>query len=245
MLAKLLSPFKEFGFVAGLLYAVDRSLQQISPKLRLYSYEMLMQPIAQEPLLPERLAKSLEIRELFAGDPEIDEMPVRPEVKVARFRQNATCLGAYQKNQFIGYMWFCCHAYEEDEVRCTFVLPEDSQSVFDFDFYLLPKHRMGLGFLGLWNGANEYLRKRGIKYSFSRIARVNLLSRRAHMQLGARRVGRVFVLRLWQGEVMAATLSPYLHISLSEANRASVKLAFQRQQSTAVAPATDLARRLQ
>ena len=216
--------FKEFGFFAGLFYLVDRVLQQLSPNLRLYVYELLAQPIPDSPLLPPRLTKSLEIREIRLGDPEVARMPARPDIKESRFKQNAICLGAFQKGQFIGHIWFCFHPYEEDEVRCTFVLPEGNQAVFDFDLYVFPEYRMGLGFAGIWNGANEFLCRRGVRVSYSRLTRFNLASRRAHQQLGARRVGRMLVLQAWHVELMIATVSPYVHLSLHARNRVRVKL---------------------
>ncbi len=219
-----MSPFKEFGFFAGLFYSVDRGLQRLSPNLRLFVYELLAQPIPDVPLLPPRLSKGLEMREIRAGDPEVARMPARPDIKESRFEQNAICLGAFQKGQFIGHIWFCFHAYEEDEVQCTFVLPEGNQTVFDFDLYVFPEYRMGLGFAGIWNGANEFLRHRGVKLSYSRLTRFNLASRRAHRQLGARRVGRMLVLRAWHVEFMIATVSPYVHFSLQAGNRVRVKL---------------------
>ena len=224
MLGRLLSPFEEFGCFAGLLYGIDRALQRLSPNLRLYFYELLVQPIPEKPLLPSRLSRALEIREIAFGDPEIARMPARSDIKESRFKQNAICLGAFQKNQFIGHIWFCFDAYEEDEVRCTFVLPEGTGAVFDFDLYLFPEHRLGLGFVGIWNGANEFLRSRGVKFSFSRLTRFNLASRQAHMQLGARRVGRVFVLRTWRLEFLVATVRPYVHFSPGKHNRVRLKL---------------------
>jgi hypothetical protein len=224
MLARLTSPFKEFGCFAGLLYAVDRVLQRLSPGVRLYFYELVVQPISEQPLLPSRLSREFEMREISFDDPEIARMPARPDIKESRFKQNAICLGAFQKNQFIGHIWFCLHAYEEDEVRCTFVLPEGNKAAFDFDIFLFPEHRMGLGFVRIWNGANEFLRRRGVKYSFSRLTRFNLASRRAHMRLGARRIGRLFVLQAWQVEFMVATVPPYVHLSLGKQDRVRLKL---------------------
>jgi hypothetical protein len=164
------------------------------------------------------------MRQIAPGEPEVARMPARPDIKESRFKQNAICLGAFQKSKFIGHIWFCFHAYEEDEVRCTFVLPEGNQAVFDFDLYVFPEYRMGLGFAGIWNGANEFLRSRGVKYSFSRLTRFNLASRRAHHQLGARRVGRVLVLRVWHVELTVATVSPCVHLSLRETDRLRMKL---------------------
>lgn len=224
MLTKLSSPLKEFGFFAGLVYAVDRLLQRLSPRLRLYFYELLVQPIPEAPLLPTNLSRTLQIRQIRHGDPEIAVMPARPDIKESRFEQNAICLGVFQKNAFIGHIWFCFDSYEEDEVRCTFVLPEGNQAVFDFDLYLFPEHRMGLGFAGIWNGANEFLRSRGVKFSFSRLTRFNLASRRAHQRLGAQRAGRMFVLQAWQVELMIGTVAPYVHLSVGKRDRVRVKL---------------------
>lgn len=136
ILKKLISPFREFGIFAGLLYIIDRLLRQVSPNLRLYFYEMLVQPISDEPLLPARFLGALEVREIRRGDPEVALMPARPDIKELRFQQNATCLGAFHRGKFIGHIWFCSRSYEEDEVRCTFLLPDGDESVFDFDLYI-------------------------------------------------------------------------------------------------------------
>jgi hypothetical protein len=224
MLQKFSLLLKEFGFFAGLLYTIDRVLGEISPSLRLYFYEIMVQPIPEEPLIPARLTKNLEIREIKRGDPEVDLMPARADIKEARFRQNAICLGAFQKGKFIGYMWFCSHAYEEDEVRCIFLLSPVEEAVFDFDFYLFPEHRMGLGFIGMWSGANKFLNNRGIKYTFSRLTRFNLASRRAHNHLGWKCVGRTVFLRAWRLQFMAATIFPYLHLSFRKSSRVQLKL---------------------
>src|SRR5260221_4849531 len=197
MLRKISGPFREFGPAAGLLYAIDRVLSILSPGLRLYFYELMVQPITDKPLLPGAFAKQLEIREIKAGDPELALMPVRPDAMQDRFTQNAVCLGAFRKDALIGYMWFCARTYNEDEVRCTYILGPERESVFDFDFYLFPEHRMGLGFVGLWNGANEFLNRRGIRYTFSRLTRFNLTSRRAPQHFGWKRVRRALFLRGW------------------------------------------------
>ena len=224
MLRKISGPFREFGYAAGLFYAIDRVLSSLSPRLRLYVYELMVQPITNKPLLPVALDKQLEIREIKAADPEMALMPVRPEVMQARLAQNAVCLGAFRKGVLIGYMWFCNQTYDEDEVRCTFVLGRARESVFDFDFYLFPEHRMGLGFVGLWNGANEFLSRRGIHYTFSRLTRFNVASRRAHQHLGWKVVGRALFLRAWRLEIMAATLFPFVNVSMTKAGRVRLVL---------------------
>src|SRR5690606_25033252 len=118
------------------LYLVDRLLERLSSQFRLHFYELVAQPIPDRPLLSTGLRKNLEFRQIREGDPDIESMPARSEVKESRFRQQAICLGVYQKGVLIGYGWFCFERYEEDEVRCTYVLPADG--VFDFDVYVFP-----------------------------------------------------------------------------------------------------------
>jgi hypothetical protein len=224
MLRKLIGPFREFGPAVGLLYAIDRMLSRLSPELHLYVYELMVQPIVEKPLLSRGSKKQLEIREINAGDPELALMPVRSEAMRARLAQQATCLGAFRNGTFIGYMWFCNPAYDEDEVRCTYVLGSAEDSVFDFDFYIFPEHRMGLGFVSLWNGANEFMRRRNIRYSFSRLTRFNVASRRAHQHLGLKVVGRAIFLKAWHLQVMIATLFPFVHISITKTERVRLTL---------------------
>ena len=219
MLQRLSSPFREFGAFAGALYVIDRILGRLSSHLKLYVYEMMVQPISDKPLVAGRLGKSIEIRELRRGDPEIERMPARPEIKESRFAQGAICLGAFQKGKFIGYIWFCTGKYDEDEVRSTYHLEPPGKAVFDFDLYLFPEHRMGLGFVGLWNGANAFLHGRGIEFTFSRLTRFNLASRRAHRHLGWKLVGSAVFLQAWRLELMCATLFPYVSITIRPSGR--------------------------
>lgn len=224
MLRKLIGPFQEFGFFAGIVYGIDRTCCHLVPGARVYFYHLMVQPIVDTPLLPPRLKKNLEVRRIERGDSEIELMPARAEIKQSRFEQNATCLGVFRNRQLIGYIWFCFGSYQEDEVRCTYVLPPGDESVFDFDVYLFPEQRLGVGFPAIWDGANEYLRGRGIKFSFSRLSRFNLASKRAHDRLGWKRVARTLVFKLRELELMIATIPPYLHLSLRQSDRVRLRL---------------------
>lgn len=217
--ARLLSPFREFGVGAGLLYLIDRALQRISPRLGLNVYELMVQPITDKALLPAGLAKNLEFREIREGDPEIALMPARDEIKEARFRQNAQCLGVYRTEQLIGYLWFCFDSYNEDEVRCTFVLPPGRTSVFDFDLYVMPERRLGIGFAAVWHGANRYLWEQGVRHTFSRLTRFNTASRRSHAHLGWERVGLALFLKIWGVELMCSTVSPFFGMTFRSGQR--------------------------
>jgi hypothetical protein len=224
MWRRIVGPFREFGFAAGTLYVLDRVLRSISPRLRLFAYEFMVQPITGKPLLPANLAKNLTFVEIGRGHPDIELMPARADIKQSRFDQGAVCLGAYRKDKLIGYLWFCSHSYEEDEVRCTYNLSQPQTSVFDFDLYVMPEHRMGIGFMAIWHGANAYLHERGIRYTFSRMTRANLPSRRAHARLGARCAARAVFLQAWRLEVMLASAFPYLALTWKPLSRARLRL---------------------
>lgn len=215
MLNKITGPFREFGPAAGLLYAIDRVLSSLSPRLRLHVYELTVQPIQDGPLVAGRAGRGIEVREIRDGDPELARMPVRPGIIPARFAQQAVCLGAWRKGECIGYMWFCRREYDEDEVRCTYVIGPVEQSVFDFDFYLFPEHRMGTAFVGLWNGANQFLHEHGIRQSFGRMTRFNLASRNAHRHLGMKVVGRAMFLQLGPVEILFSTLAPWFRVTVT------------------------------
>ena len=52
---KLISPFKEFGAFAGFFYLIDQALLRMSTRVRLYCYELMIQPISTDSLLPARM----------------------------------------------------------------------------------------------------------------------------------------------------------------------------------------------
>lgn len=226
--------------VAGALYAADRLLRPMSTGLGVYCHEFMVQPIGDKPLLSPNLAKNLTFSEIGRGHPAIEVMPARPEIKASRFDQGAICIGAYRKETLIGYAWFCFNTYEEDEVRCTYELAQPDRSVFDFDFYIFPEHRMGIGFLAIWHGANEYLRSRNIRYTFSRLTRFNLASRKAHAHLGWKRVGRAVFLRTWKVEWMVADMAPFIFISWSGRVRPRLRLSPEKLTNGGVRAADDV-----
>lgn len=209
------SAWRQFGAAGGTIYLIDQALLRLSGQTRLQFYELMIQPIPDEPLIAERFTRMLSYRQIVAGDPEVALMPAREDIKAERFEQGALCLGAFKKDELIGYMWFAFERYNEDEVRCVFELNPGREAVFDFDFYLFPKHRMGLGFISLWEGANRFLRERGVRYTYSRLTRFNVASRKAHNHLGWKRLGRAVFLKLWGFEMMCSDVRPFFNISLS------------------------------
>lgn len=221
-MTKFLSPFKEFGFLAGLLYGIDQVLYRLGSPARLYLYELMAQPIADAPVLTPRLAKGIAVREIGPGDPALAAMPVTAEALAARFAMPTVCLGAFRGANLVAYMWLCLGPYEEDEVRCLFVPQPASRAVWDFDFYVFPQDRLSLGFVCLWDAANAYLRARGYRYSCSRVSRFNIGSRSAHKHFKWDRVGHALFVRSGRFQAMLATVPPYLHVTVDQAARPTV-----------------------
>jgi hypothetical protein len=221
---RALGPFREFGMLAGALYALDRLLRMLSPRVGLHVYELLEQPIDGRALLPGRLAQNLEFGEIGLGHPALDAMPARPEIKRSRFAQGARCLGVWRKGLLLGYIWWCPRRYEEDEVRCIFELEPAEASVFDFDLYVFPEHRLGIAFPAIWHGANRWLYDRGVRHSFSRVTLFNLASRRAHARLGGRRLGTAVFVQAWRFEGLLSTLPPFVGASLDASGRMRLHL---------------------
>jgi len=224
LLRRVASPFKDFGFGAGTLYVIDRLLRRLSPRLGLYVYEFMVQPIGGKPLLPPGLSRNLTFAEIGRGHPDLALMPAREDIKVLRFEQGARCIGTYRKGQLLGYSWYCTDRYEEDEVRCTYELADRAASIFDFDLFVMPQHRLGVGFVGVWHGVNETLAPRGVRYTFSRLTRFNLASRRAHAHLGWKRVGVGVFLQAWRLECMVASLAPYVAVTWGPRQRVALTL---------------------
>ncbi|NUZ05186.1 GNAT family N-acetyltransferase [Piscinibacter koreensis] len=212
MLSKLRALFGELGVGAGSVYLLDRVLRKISHRCGVYLYELVVQPIGDKPLLPPRLSKNIRFHEIAEHDADMQRLLARPEIKVSRFAQGAVCLGVYRLDVLIGHVWFCFGRYEEDEVRCDFRLPAPGDA-WDFDLYVFPEHRMGIGFMAVWDAAFAYLRERGVARSFSRVNRFNLASRRAHARLGSRPVGSALFVKLGHTELTLSSAAPFVGLT--------------------------------
>ncbi|MEM6640653.1 MAG: hypothetical protein AAF610_12230 [Pseudomonadota bacterium] len=224
MKQSVISAWRQFGLIDGALYLIDQALARVSDRTRLQCYTLTVQPIVDTPLAPRRFLRAWTYRELHAGAQEFEHLPVPTEVISDRFEQGARCLAAFRDNELTGFMWFVAHCYHEDEVRCDYFVHPPAAAVFDFDFYILPEHRQGLGFVALWDGANRFLYELGIRQSFSRITKFNSASRKAHEHLGMRDLGSAAFLKLWRFECMVATVAPYISVSWTRERRVRLDL---------------------
>lgn len=202
----------EFGFANAVLYLAARAIRTLFPRVSLYRYYIVAQPVAEDDLLPSRRGKAISVRELGPGDPAFAGLPLDRDVLEFRFRQDVVCLGAFHNDAVIGCLWLCFGEYEEDEVRCVFDLAPspgpDTAPAWDFDVYLKPEARLGFAFAKLWDEANRLMRARGIGWSISRISAFNPGSLAAHTRLGAVRVGSLTALKGSRRQLVLSSLPP-------------------------------------
>lgn len=213
LLRKLGKAVKELGFAHAGIYLMDRGLAGLGGNVRLY--RIVAQPVPAHSLLTGTRGQTISVRQVSPDDPGLNEMPLDRRVVDYRMGQNALCLGAFKGAHMIGCLWLCLGPYQEDEVRCRFIPVPLGKTSWDFDVYLLPEYRLGLGFARLWDEANRLLRERGIAWSISRISVLNLGSLAAHARLGARVLGTTLFLRIGRMQLAIASLSPRIHLSFS------------------------------
>lgn len=213
MFQKVTSAVRMFGLLDGLGYLIDQSL--VRTGVGGYSrYLLTAQPI---PALEKKLRPGkVEVVELRTGDPRLNDLPLDEQVVAARFAQGAICVAAVSEGRAIACAWFTFGWYNEDMVRCRYVLKPVGRVAWDFDVYVAPEYRMGRTFARLWEGANELLRTLEVTWSMSRISAYNAESLKSHSRLGAKVIGRAAFLSLGPVQISWATVPPYFHISWRE-----------------------------
>ncbi|MBC7482378.1 MAG: GNAT family N-acetyltransferase [Rhizobacter sp.] len=126
-------------------------------------------------------------RQLLPGDAALALFPRAAAVIDKRFANGDICLAVFSKETLAGFLWLAFGAYEEDDVRCVYRLP-DPQLAWDYDVHIEPAFRMGRSLARLWDFANVTLSSRGVGWSLSRISAFNPESLAAHARLGAQRM---------------------------------------------------------
>ena len=214
----------ELGLINTLLYGADRLFSSFGDKVGLYKYYLVAQPVPGTSQLPEHRGRSIHVRQIQQHESVLKHFPRPQEVIQSHYRQGAICLGAFKNEEFLGYAWILLDTYEEDEVRCFFVPMPDGESAWDFDIYLDPKHRIGFAFPRLWDEVNAYLRSHNSEWTMSRISAFNRGSLASHQKLGARLLGSTlfFVIGSWQ--LMLATVSPFIHLSMKQCNIPTIRV---------------------
>jgi len=225
MVSSLRETRRRMGGPNAVLYVLGRLLARASAdRIRLIKYLIVAQPIGAAQLAAMRPDPNVVVA-LTPRDSElVDAFPRPIGVVRRRFDSGALCFSALVKNTFAGYIWLRHDAYEEDEVRCTFVLDDPSRSVWDFDVYVEPKYRIGRTMARLWSAVDHYLGERGIAWSFSRISAFNPDSLAAHTRLGIVPCHSAVFVVMGSWQLAFLPQRPYVHLSTSERQRPSLRL---------------------
>ena len=212
------------GPIPALFYGFNRAMEKLRIGPRIYYYRLFAQPVSNKSIVPPALGRTINVRPIAKNDPAFAFMPVPPHIVSQRLAQSAYCIGAFKDQELVAYLWICPGPYEEDEVRCRFVPLPEGKAVWDFDVYVLPRHRMGLAFARLWSEANHYLNRRDVIVTYSRVSAFNSMSLRSHQSLNAQKVGTALFFVAGRLQLTISTRPPYVHISARNASRPTISL---------------------
>lgn len=197
MLALLTAAIKELGWTGTLVHSINRLAAKLGMRQAcLVKYLITRQEVVALGEQTLGRVRGIEVRELLCDDPLCQQLGRPNEVIQARFAQGGHCYAAFRKGELAGFMWLNFGQYQEDEVRCTFILSPAEESAWDYDVFVFPQHRLSFTFLRLWEHANEAMAVRGVKTCYSRIAYYNVASLASHGKLGSHVIGSVYFLRL-------------------------------------------------
>lgn len=215
----------QLGALNGALYLMSRALERLTRgRCRVIKYCFVAQPVADEPLVQARSDGVLDIVRVDASHPLVEAFPRPAQVIRDRYSQGAVCLSLLRKGEFAGFLWLVHERYDEDEVRCRFILQPAALAVWDFDVFVDARYRLGRGFARLWEAAYGYMRDHGVRWSISRISAFNPGSLRSHQRLGATCIGWALFLVAGSSQMMLSSRPPYVHLSANPANRPSITL---------------------
>lgn len=229
MFGKLKNLLRELGPVGTLCYLVYRLCAKTGGRVALHSYLFVAQAVPSDALLPAKRGRSIRVTRLDPVDQRLLSLPLQKHVLHYRATQKAVCFAAFKGEELIGCLWVCLTPYEEDEVRCRYHPEPAGRASWDFDVFLKPDHRSGLGFARLWDTANAFLREQGIFVSWSRISAFNPASIASHARLGARVMSRATFLRIGPCQLMIASAAPYLHLSWSQSDVPDIRLSAMKK----------------
>lgn len=214
---RLKTVFDQFGIREGLYYLAAKTLSAIScGQLTLIRYHFVAQPVPEmrSDQGSHTSAKTV-VRPVSAGDPITTSFPRPTTVINNRFANGNTCLVAETNERFAGFLWLACETYEEDEVRCRYVLTQPTRCAWDYDVYVEPDFRIGRTFFRLWEAANAHLAAQGIQWSLSRISAFNPASLAAHRRLGIQKIASASFLKCGAMQLSILNRWPYIHLSMT------------------------------
>lgn len=225
LLARTLHTLRTLGFVNGLLYLLDQSFRRASRgAIRLLKYRLVAQPIGASVVTPVRAGRETFVEMAGPNHMLASEFPRPAQIIATRFEAGAVCLLARVKGQFAGYLWWQRERYDEDEVRCRFVLVNPQESAWDFDVYVAPRYRLGRAMALLWQAAEQQLAADGVRWSFSRISAFNAESMASHARLGAVSCAQAMFVVVGPMQLSLFTCAPFVHLSTGSSSAPVIRL---------------------
>lgn len=222
MIDAIREKIRRLGLAGALHLFASRVFQRASGgRVRIFRYYLVAQPVR---VVTERRAGRIAVRRIEPSDPVCASFPRRPNVLARRFAAGAICLVAEDAGRFAGYLWLQPGTYDEDEVRCRYVMEPAARCAWDFDVYVHPDFRLGRTFARLWDAAHALLREQGVGWTMSRISAFNPESLRSHRRLGLEHLGTVTFLRAGKAQLMWAARPPWFHVSLDRTTAPQVLL---------------------
>ena len=131
-LASLRASFAEFGGGLGALYVLHRLLQALRIG-RVVPYMLVAQPIGNGVYAGVRDDPATSVQIAGPGSAVSAGFPRPAAINTQRWAAGATCHVCLVKGRFAGTIWIQRARYEEDEVRCDYLLPAGESCVWDFD----------------------------------------------------------------------------------------------------------------
>jgi hypothetical protein len=228
--SKLRRTLATLGLGNGLLYQASHLLVRASAgSVRLLRYRIVAQPIGNTALGSLRADSRTVVRPSAIDSPLVAAFPRPPQVIAQRYAGGAECFTAVVRDTFAGFLWFQRGAYDEDEVRCRYVLDDPRRSVWDFDVHVEPPYRFGRTLARLWQAVDAHLAAQGVQWSFSRISAFNAASIAAHGRLGTVDCGSATFLCVGPLQLSLLSMRPFVHLSWSSRQRPSIRLPLPRE----------------
>lgn len=232
------SDIRHMGFVGWAAYALDRALQRTTGgSIRFNVIHFYFQPSDSADLPAAKPSDSMRVGPIAPCQADPGAFERRPEVIAERFRSGSTCIAALKGEELLGFMWLQFGSMYAPDLRLKLDIGNRADLAWDYDMFIQPKYRLGKVFGRLWAGANEELRKRGCIGTLSGVLIENGGSARAHVRLGARRIGWLAMICIGRTRINISSLRPW--ISLSRPDRQPTLrfgAALQRLESEAGSP---------
>ncbi len=217
MLDKIKSLVADIGITPAAVYSINRLFNLLTRGgMKIELYYFITQPVLNKRLIPERLRGSIDVRSVQAIDLKELEIPLTVELLENRNKKGIICLGIYENDSLMGYHCFSFGTHDDELYRARFDVGPTGEAVWDFDIFILPEYRGGLGFAILWDGVFEYLRDRKINWLTSYIAATNKASLRSHLRMGSFALGKVIFIQVWMLQIVFSTRFPRFHASFTD-----------------------------